>query len=1121
MAKKIKDTEQTQQYWTEAIAKIERLDASFMARYNLLYHLLAEFLRVKTQDSTIIFSGAQARLLYVADKCSFPYTIALNSFRYRGRHARDLDDLTLRRNWHQDVDVFAAFVCYAFGDRSRTLSIEKISDSAADSFAHWQKMRASVIGRKGSVVEVRDEVSGNEYSVSVKDWSADAIDYKAGTQLNLIDVGVDTDGLLVPSLLIYEPDMLVDISTIARCFTQHADSEKIHLLDKFSPKAQTRATLLGNLASQLLDETVNYGDSADYVKAVRKFFRSAPIDITTCEDMDVRFHDDARLQLGNLKTIIKRVQTEDRSYNKDKVMLEPSFVCETLGLQGRMDLLQSDFSLLMEQKSGKRDDFNHRHQTQHYIQMLMYLAMLHYGFGKKNDEVSAYLLYSKYPDGLMRESNAPEVVAKAIRIRNRLVCQDLMLAEPGGARKLVGALTPESMNMKQDTSKLWTDYKRPEIIRLLSPLKNATKEELDYFYRFFTFVARENVMSKVGNRIKENSGFASLWTSSLEERRRAGNIMDCMKIDRLVEDEDGTVSVIELVRDNDASDDTLSSCEYLPNFRVGDIIVLYKYNASREPDVRKAIEHRATIYSLDDNKVCVRLRAPQRNKGVFKAAKGYAWAVEHDYIDSSFGAQYRALYAFLSTNSARKKLLLGQRPPCVDNSLPEPTEYGGMNELVTKVRRAKEMFLLVGPPGTGKTSFGLMNILRDQLKNDGSSVLLMAYTNRAVDEICSKLDKDGIDFVRFGHVSSCDERFSKYLLSNRIAECSKASQMREFIVRTRVFVGTTTSVSSLQRVFTIKPFDLAIIDEASQILEPSIVGLLSAVSTAGSAPVDAIRKFVLIGDHKQLPAVVSQTAVESRIVEPSLRGLGFEDCSESLFQRLLRLYHGNEQVVYTLKFHGRMHPEIADFVNKAFYGNELLPIPLPHQSQSLGFAHVPQTGNRLVPLMSSNRWVMVDVEPTDEASFSDKANVAEAKAIADAVEAVKALREANGLAFDKESTVGVIVPYRNQIAVVRDELAKRSADYDGITIDTVERYQGSERDIIVYGFTVSRRTQIDFLTSNTFVEDGVTIDRKLNVALTRAREQNVIVCNRALVSSNPLFASLADYIERSGAVIGY
>ena len=81
-----------------------------------------------------------------------------------------------------------------------------------------------------------------------------------------------------------------------------------------------------------------------------------------------------------------------------------------------------------------------------------------------------------------------------------------------------------------------------------------------------------------------------------------------------------------------------------------------------------------------------------------------------------------------------------------------------------------------------------------------------------------------------------------------------------------------------------------------------------------------------------------------------------------------------------------------------------------------------------------------------------------------------------------------------------------------MTIDTVERYQGSERKIIIYGFTVLSVHQLNFLTSSTMEENGALIDRKLNVVMTRAREHLVMVGHAALLRQVPLFAELLDYL---------
>lgn len=105
--------------------------------------------------------------------------------------------------------------------------------------------------------------------------------------------------------------------------------------------------------------------------------------------------------------------------------------------------------------------------------------------------------------------------------------------------------------------------------------------------------------------------------------------------------------------------------------------------------------------------------------------------------------------------------------------------------------------------------------------------------------------------------------------------------------------------------------------------------------------------------------------------------------------------------------------------------------------------------------------------------------------------------------------MGVIVPYRNQIAMIRREIEQLGVPaLMDISIDTVERYQGSQRDVIIYSFTVQKPYQLDFLTANCFEEKGKVIDRKLNVAMTRARKQLLLTGNEQILSLNPLFAEL-------------
>ena len=147
-----------------------------------------------------------------------------------------------------------------------------------------------------------------------------------------------------------------------------------------------------------------------------------------------------------------------------------------------------------------------------------------------------------------------------------------------------------------------------------------------------------------------------------------------------------------------------------------------------------------------------------------------------------------------------------------------------------------------------------------------------------------------------------------------------------------------------------------------------------------------------------------------------------------------------------------------------------------------------------------------------EPNVSDKINASEASIV---VDVLRRVHRFYGKDFNAQKTVGVIVPYRNQIAMIRKGIEKLGIpELEHISIDTVERYQGSQRDVIIYSFTIQNICQLDFLAGNSFVEDGHIIDRKLNVAITRARKQMIMTGNPEILRNNQIFNELMEYVKR-------
>ena len=418
--------------------------------------------------------------------------------------------------------------------------------------------------------------------------------------------------------------------------------------------------------------------------------------------------------------------------------------------------------------------------------------------------------------------------------------------------------------------------------------------------------------------------------------------------------------------------------------------------------------------------------------------------------------------------------------------------------MLLKAFQAKDYFLLVGPPGTGKTSMALQFMVREALAKR-QSILLMSYTNRAVDEICGMLSDNAIDYIRIGNPYSCDKRYRSHLLTEYIEQHPNLNHIRLQLQSSQVIVGTTSTLQSKTYLFELKSFSMAIIDEASQILEPHLVGLLSRLP-----------KFVLIGDHKQLPAVVQQEPNVSAVHDKQLNDIGLINCRNSLFERLIHVEEAAERshFVGVLQSQGRMHPAIAAFPNRMFYFKERLkPVPLPHQLEEQLDYTLPSI-DALDDALKSHRVLFIPSEFSGNPQVSDKVNPHEARLVARLLGRIHRFYAER---FDADKTVGVIVPYRNQIAMIRKEIEKMGIKaLEQISIDTVERYQGSQRDVIIYSFTVRHRYQLGFLTANCFEENGHIIDRKLNVAITRARRQLILTGNEKLLKQDRIFKELIE-----------
>jgi hypothetical protein len=423
--------------------------------------------------------------------------------------------------------------------------------------------------------------------------------------------------------------------------------------------------------------------------------------------------------------------------------------------------------------------------------------------------------------------------------------------------------------------------------------------------------------------------------------------------------------------------------------------------------------------------------------------------------------------------------------------------------------RARDVALVHGPPGTGKTTV-LVEVVRRAVAR-GEKVLAAAPSNLAVDNLLERLSAAGIDGVRVGHPARLLPSVLSHALETRVAgheaariaadlvdralalrrDARKRRERRgpgrfseareaerearallaearelearaeaEILARAPVVLATLTSLDG--PALAGRAFDLAVVDEATQAVEPAAYLALLRATRA-----------VLAGDHLQLPPTVLSA-------EAQQGGL-----AASLFERLA-LAHG-DAVKVTLAVQHRMNERIMRFPSDALYAGLLRAHPdvADHALDDAPLEVVDTSGRGFE-------------EATPEGSDS-RLNEGEAELVAAEVERVLAL---GVLPAD----VAVIAPYDAQVQRLRQLLAAR-LDL-GLEVDTVDGFQGREKEAVV----------VSLVRANDAGEVGFLSDvRRMNVALTRARRKLVVVGDGATVARHPFYEAFLRHAQESGA----
>ena len=854
-------------------------------------------------------------------------------------------------------------------------------------------------------------------------WTETAELLDLGMELLVTDLSTDefrgetTYATTSDSYVVVEPDFLVDVTDI-RAWVQ---CPRMYYLNKLSGVPLAYPVVKGTLVHEVFGDLLR---GRDLDESIEEHVSAAGLELGLMGRDSEAVADEVRRNAAAIEGWLQqgRLDVSDESGDafapeESEWRSELTLVSERFGIKGRADAVRR--GMPVELKTGKNTRREPRFHDK--VQAACYALLLGERGGDGEHPNTGTLLYTKNAALGRSEADGDLSPAKefsvgggflkyVVRQRNGIAAMEFDSSVPTGYE----ADARCEYCFERDTCMVVAGRldQESKAGTVGTPVPEAERE---YFERFYRAIEEE--------RREVHREYHKLWEQSAEERAADDRaLVDLEPVSR--ERIEGGRWRLTAEKDPEA----------VSKIREGDLVLASEGHPVRTRSEMARVERlgERVVVTTDE---LLDLRRVDVYPSEFSVDRGLQ--ALHD--------------AILRGGEDRKDVLFGRREPAFEfGAVAEAGSYidnnDAQDEAVRLALGAEDLALVHGPPGTGKT-FTLARIVRE-LVDRGERVLLSAFTNRAVDNALEALREQGFEeFVRVGSETGIREDTLPYRLETSGDPVERANELRE----APVVAATTASCGS--RIMREAEFDVAVVDEAGQLTEP---GTFLATNRAD--------RFVLVGDHQQLPPVVRAE----------------NDLRTSLFERLIERYP-DAGVMLDRQY--RMNQRVQWFSSTEFYDGALRPATPEVAGQRL--ANLPGVSVEALPANLRDPVCFVDPGGTR----TGNSNPVEADAVAEVV------GEFLDAGVDPDD-VGVIAPFRAQVA----EISRRVPE---VAVDTVDRFQGSAKEVIVVSFTATGGIE------GPIFEDH----RRMNVALTRARRSLVVVGDRAALGSEPFYERLLGWAE--------